>query len=422
MKLDESVVVVSGLRSSFGKFGGKFKNVEITELGADVITSLINQTGISKDEIDEVWWGVGDSLTYKDMFTPVIARQTLLKAGLNPTVQSVTIDKACVSAMSAAYYLAGRIVLGEVNVGISGGATTFSHMPFVFNEGRFSGNKMGDITLSDPLFMLGYKEFNPVAVDASNIAIACDISREAQDEFAYMSHVKYGLALEKGKFIPEIAFIEGIDNDEIIYDEQYRENISLEKLNELTPIFGSKTCTAGNSPGLNDGAAAQLMTSKELAQKKGWDVLYSLLSINSIAINPDLIAVAPAFAIKKCLDELEMDIMDIDLIEINEAFACVPLATLKLLSNENFVKADYDYAVSNVFSYFRQPFDSHKFEILKQRTNVNGGAIAIGHPNTATGARLMFTAGYELKRKGGGIAVVALCGGLAQADASIIKV
>jgi acetyl-CoA C-acetyltransferase len=258
--------------------------------------------------------------------------------------------------------------------------------------------------MEDPLFRLGYKDFNPVAVDGAEVALEYGISREEQDEWAIRSHENYGKAYQQGKFSEEMFPVmipqRRGDPKTLNIDEQYRADITLERLSTLPTIYGSATVTAGNAPGLNDGAAAVLFMTQARAQKLGLEPLAEIVAMSSIATETHRLADAPATAIETALKQADLDINDAHVIEINEAFAAVPLVSTKKLVDS----------------------DSAKWEQIKARTNINGGAIAIGHANTASGARIVTNLVYELRRRGGGIAVGAICGGLAQGDACVIRV
>lgn len=425
----DEVVVVSAVRTPFGRFGGLMKDIDIYELGAKAMRESIARIGLSPDVVDEVWWGCGDTSNCKDPFTPVVARQSLIKAGLPVSTPSITFDKACVSAMSAAYYAMGRIATGEVDVALAGGATSFSTVPFLARNMRWQGNKIGNITLDDPLVALGYKDFAPVAVDSGNVAVKYSVSREEQDEFAYNSHQKYGKAHASGfyktEMIPlDIAIRKGKATNitQLNIDEQYRPDVTLADLAKLKTIFGNPTITAGNAPGLNDGAAAQILMRKSTADKLGLKPLYTIVGMCSIAAKADLLPVAPALAIKKCLKKLDMSLDEISIVEINEAFACVPLVSCKLLSCKNFIEEEYRKTLNQIDAYPLDGFQEEKYKQLIEKLNVNGGAIAVGHANTASGARIMMTAAEELRRRGGGLAACGICGGLTQGDACIIRV
>lgn len=429
MNLKEEIVVVSAARTPFGRFGGSLKSLDIYDLGAMVMKAAVAQANISADQIDEVWWGCGDTSNCKDPYTPVVARQSLLKAGLPETTPSITLDKACVSGMSAANYGIGRILLGEADIILAGGATSFSTVPYLARGLRWSGVKNGGVQLEDPLFPLGYKDYAPVAVDSGNVAFTYGVSREEQDQLALASHWKYAKAFKDGFYkdwtLPVDLEVKAGKKTETIHleqDEQFREHIVMNDLTKLKTIFGNPSITAGNSPGLNDGAAAQIIMKKSKAVELGLPVLYSITEMVSIAAAPSLLPVAPALAIKKALTEAGLTLDDIDVLEINEAFAAVPLVSCKLLACTDFMADDYDHAVQNIAGYPMDSFDLKTYTTLLGKLNVNGGAVAIGHANTASGARIMMNAGMELRRRGGGIGVCAICGGLTQGDACIIRV
>lgn len=425
----KEVVVVSAVRTPFGKFGGLMKDLDIYDLSAIAMKESINRIGLKADVIDEVWWGCGDTTNCKDPYTPVVARQSLIKAGLPVSTPSITFDKACVSGMSALYYAASRIKGGDIHAALTGGATSFSTVPYLARNMRWEGHKTGGYSLEDPLFPLGYKDFAPVAVDSGNVAVTYQVSREEQDAFAYSSHQKYGKAHAAGFFKAEMAPLhitqkKGKTEEtlELAIDEQYRPNVKLADLEKLKTIFGNPTVTAGNAPGLNDGAAAQIVMDRETAKQLGLEPLYTIVGMCSIAANPGLLPVAPALAIKKLLNECNLTLDQIDILEINEAFACVPLVSAKLLSCSNFIEEEYKEILQKIAEYPLNSFSRSRYDQLTGRLNVNGGAIAAGHANTASGARLMMTAAAELKRRGGGLAACAICGGLTQGDACIIRV
>ncbi|WP_347489796.1 thiolase family protein [Desulfoscipio sp. XC116] len=425
------IVVISAARTPFGKFGGSLKNTDIYDLGAIAMKETLIRAGLEPDQIDEVWWGIGDTTNCKDPYTPVVARQSMLKAGIPPEKPSCTFDKACVSAMSAANYGSRSIKLDEAGMVLVGGATSFSTVPYLARNLRWSGVRIGGLNLEDPIFPLGYKDYAPVAVDSGNLAVEYNVSREEQDDFAFESHMKYGKAYQEQFFKAEMMPLELQDKDKkgniisgktLEIDEQYRPDISREALAKLKPIFGNPTCTAGNSPGMNDGAAALILTKRENAEKLGCEPICTIMTMSTIALQPRIMPVSPAFAIKKCLDKLNLTINELDLIEINEAFACVPLISAKLLASRKFAAESYADMVKLVSSQPLLDTDKDMYRSIKKKLNVNGGAIAIGHPNTSSGARLIMTMAYELKRRGGGIGACAICGGLTQGDACIIEV
>ena len=430
-KSKDDIVCVSAVRTPFGKFGGSMKDIDIYDLGAIAMKNAMNQINLDPALIDEVWWGSGDTSNTKDPFTPVVARQTMLKAGIAPETPSVAFDQACTSALSAVKYGARSIKLGEAKIVMTGGSTSFSTVPFLLRDIRWEGKRHSSFMVEDPIIPLGYKDYAPVAVDSGNVAIEYSVLREEQDELALASHVKYGKAWERGFFKHEMQPLEipltdkkskVISSKILDIDEQYRADINSAKLAKLEPIFGNPTCTAGNAPEMNDGSAAQIITSRENAEKLGLPILYTLVAISTIALQPRIMPVSPAFAIKMCLDEANLIIEDMNFIEINEAFACVPLVSMKLLSNDRFLKSDYNAMVKEASVQAILDNDDAKYQQLKEKLNVNGSAIATGHANTASGARIMMTAANNLKENGGGYATCAICGGLTQGAGAIIWV
>ena len=400
----KDIVVVSAVRTPFGRYCGALREYDYFDLGALPMREVLARVKVPGDQVDEVYWGVGDTSVCKDVYTPVAARQTLIRAGLPAETPSVAIDKACVSAMSAVHYGCRAMVAGEIACAIGGGATSFSQEPLIVRGLRWQGFRLGNVVMEDPLFALGYKDFNPVSVDTDNVAAEYGISRQEQDEWALRSHQNYGRAWEEGKFSEEIMSLEipQKKGDPMVLniDEQYRPDTKLEKLAKLPGIYGCKGVTAGNAPGLNDGATAILFMTKSKADKLGLEPLSEIVAMCSIAISPLRMPEGPAYAAMRALNAADLSINDISVMEINEAFAAVPLVSTLLLADK----------------------DRQRANAIREKTNVNGSAIAIGHPNTASGARLIMNLMYELRRRKGGYALGAICGGLAQADACVIKV
>jgi acetyl-CoA C-acetyltransferase len=402
--LYRDIVIVSAVRTPFGRYCGALKEMDYFDLGALPMREVLSRVSLPGSVVDEVFWGVGDTSVCKDVYTPVAARQTLLKAGLPPQTPSVALDKACVSAMSAMHLGCRAIAAGEIKSALAGGATSFSQEPLIVRNLRWSGFRIGHVQMEDPLLALGYKDFNPVSVDSDNVAIEHGITRREQDEWALRSHQNYGDAWQAGKFkdemMPLTLFKKPKESWVLEIDEQYRADASLERLAKLPGIYGCKGITAGNAPGLNDGATAILFMTREKARELGLTPLAEIVSMASIAIHPNRMPEGPAYASKKALDLAGITLDDVSFMEINEAFAAVPLVSTLMLGENDKVKT----------------------ERIRAKTNVNGSAIAIGHPNTASGARLVMNLMYELRRRGGGYALASICGGLAQADACVIKV
>lgn len=406
-------VVISALRTPFGRFGGSLADFDGYDLSALVMKELLNRVHLEPRLVDEVYWGVGDTSFCKDVYTPVLARQALLKAGFPPATVSLNLDTACCSAMTAVHLAFRALSCKFSNVAVAGGVTIFSQTPLIMRNLRWRGSRLGHVQIEDPLWKLGYKDFNPVAVDTGEVALEHGVTREEQDLWAFQSHQKYGQAYSEGKFREEIMPLEVSEKDAsgktagkkiLDIDEQYRRNTTLEALAKLPTIYGSPTVTAGNAPGLNDGAAGILLSSKAKAEELDLKPLGRVVTVARVALEPRLLAEAPAIAIMKALTQANLSLDSMDLIEINEAFAAQPLVSTKIL-NEKFYGGDHV-----------------KLRSLRERTNVNGGAIAIGHANTASGARIIMTLLYELRRRRGRFGVAAICGGLAQGEATILEV
>jgi acetyl-CoA C-acetyltransferase len=400
----DDVVIINAVRTPFGRYGGSLKDIDYYDLGSIPMKEVLKGVDLSPGIVDEVFWGVGDTSPCKDPYTPVAARQSLIKAGLSPETPSISFDMACVSAMHAVKLAAMSMRLGEIDVAIAGGATSFSTEPILVRGLRFQGYRLGDVKMEDPLYALGYKDFNPVAVDSDNVAFEYGIDRQEQDEWALRSHVNYGNAWNAGKFKDEIMALpipQAKGEAKVLdIDEQYRPDTTLERLSGLKTVYGTRAITAGNAPGMNDGATAILLMTRGKAEELGLECLATVVSQVSIAIHPNRMPEGPGYAIQKVLKKVDMSLEDMAVIEINEAFACVPLVSTKLVAGD----------------------DKNLLKQIRDKTNINGSAIAIGHPNTASGARLIMNLTYELRRRGGGYALGAICGGLAQADAIIIKV
>ncbi len=404
MANSNDVVIVSAVRTPFGRYGGSLRDIDYYELGSIPMREVLQRVNASPDIVDEVFWGVGDTSACKDTYTPVAARQSLIRAGLPHETPSISFDMACVSAMHAVKLAAMTMKAGEIESAIAGGATSFGQSPLVVRGLRFNGFRIGDVKMEDPLLALGYKDFNPVSVDSDNVAHEYGIDRQEQDEWALRSHVNYGNAWNAGKFKDEIMPLtipQPKGEPKVLdIDEQYRADSSLERLANLKAVYNTRAITAGNAPGLNDGATAILLMTRQKAEELGLEVLGTVIAQVSIAIDASRMPEGPGYAIQKVLKKADLSLDDMAVMEINEAFACVPLVSTKLLAGD----------------------DNKKLKEIRDRMNINGSAIAIGHPNTASGARLIMNLMYELKRRGGGYALGAICGGLAQADATIIKV
>ena len=401
----EEVVVISAVRSPFGKFGGALKDFSLPELGGQVMAEAIRRAGVEPADVEEVATGV--NLPGGDRS---IARQVLIASGIPANRVAYTVDRACCSSIAAVNMGSRSIRLGESKVVLAGGVENMSKVPYFLNDLRW-GKRLGDVTLKDQLIIACPMTGKPRALQAGEEAVEFNVTREEQDAWALRSHQNYFKAKEAGYFQEEIVSIEVAQRrgDPIIVadDESPRADSSLEKLAKLKTIYGSPTVTPGNAPGLSTGSSAMLLMSGEEAKKRGTKPLARLMAWAMASGHPDKLASIPAEGARLALDKAGMTVDDIDLIEINEAFAAMPLVSTLILGGR----------------------DKDKIEAIRAKTNVNGGAIALGHPTGATGARLIITLIHELGRRRKASAenrpfygLVTICGGIGEAESVIVKV
>ncbi len=404
MKEKNDLVIVSAVRTPFSKFGGALKRLHSSTLGELVIRELLKRSKLKNNEIDELYYGMCIQSEAALLYN-VIGRQALIHAGLSSETVSLTVDRACCSSLACVQMARRSLLLEEAKICMAIGGENMSNTPVVMNGHRW-GTGLGKPEVVDHLNPIMYKGFKSLAVDAGECAIAHGISRELQDEWALGSQMKYQEAKQAEKFkIGEELFPIEIPQKKggallFTEDEFPKPWATKSGLSKLDPVYGSPTVTAGNSPGLDAGASGLVITRRDTAVEKNLEVLGVVESVASVAGRPDKIAEVPAFAIQKALSLSKRTLNQLDLIEINEAFAAMPLVSTKILSDNN----------------------EKTWHTLMEKTNPNGGAIAIGHPVGASGARILMTALYELRRRGGGRAAVAICGGLAQGDAAVIRV
>ena len=377
----ESVVIVAAKRTAVGKFGGAFNNVSAADLGATVIRSLLESTGVSGDQIDEVI--LGQVLTAGVGQNP--ARQSVIKAGLPKEVPALTINMVCGSSLKAVMLGAQAIKSGDAEIVIAGGQESMSSSPHVLNGSR-NGLRMGDGKLVDSMIVDGlwdvYNDYH-MGVTAENVAKKYGISRQEQDEFACASQNKAEAAQKAGKFSDEIVpyTIKSKKGDTVVDADEYpRHGTTLEMLSGLRPAFDKEgTVTAGNASGINDGAAMVMLMSATKAKALGLKPLASIKAYASTGIDPSIMGIGPISASKHCLEIAGWGVKDLDLLEINEAFAAQAIA----------VNRDLAWDTTKV--------------------NVNGGAIAIGHPIGASGARVLVTLLHEMLRRDAKKGLTSLC-------------
>ena len=385
----KNVVIVDAVRTAIGKLGGSIGNETVDFLGAHVISELLRRTELDKGAVEEVI--LGQAKQSADVSN--LARVAMLRAGIPVEVPGYTVHRQCGSGVQAVNSAAQQIQTGLSEIIIAGGAESMSTAPYYVNGVRF-GTKSGDVSLKDPNTASQpgsqpreiYGELN-MGITAENVAEKYGISREAQDEFALSSQEKVKNAIEKGYFEKEIAPYPVKTRKGIVefkVDEHPRET-TLEKLASLKPVFKEGgTVTAGNASGRNDGAAALLVMSEEEALKRGYKPKARILAQASVGCSPELMGMGPVHATLKALKQTNLTIADLDVVELNEAFAAQAVACVNELG--------LDYS----------------------KVNPNGGAIAMGHPIGATGAILLTKLVHELERTGKKYGAVTLCiaGGL----------
>ena len=379
-------VIVSTARTPFGRLGGSLASYEATQLGAIVIREVLDRAGIENSEVGYVV--MGQVLQGGAGQAP--ARQATVGAGLPVELPSDTINKVCASSIRAIEIADLMIRTGEHDVVVAGGMESMTNAPYALKKARF-GYRLGDGTLIDLTVHDGLTstfDHRHMIQQASFVARELGIEREGQDRWALRSHQRAVNAIDNGLFEPEIVSVDGVS-----VDESPRRDTSYEKLAKLRPVFDPEgTTTAGNAPGINDGAAAVIVTSEEFAKKRGLDVLATILSQAYVADDFAYLARTPAAAGKQALDKAGKKIDDVERVELNEAFASVVLKSTELLGAD------------------------------PERVNVNGGAVALGHPIGASGARIVGTLVHELRRNGGGVGLAAICSGGGQGDALVLEV
>jgi acetyl-CoA C-acetyltransferase len=394
----EEVVVLGAVRTPFGKFGGTLKDFTLPELGEIVIVEALKRAGVPAADVEEVAMGV--NLPGSDRS---IARQAALRAEIPPTVPAFTVDRACCSSMAAVNMVSRALRLGDAKIVVGGGTENMSHVPYFIHDARW-GKRLGDIVLKDQLIISCPYSGKARAVQAGEEAIEYGVGREEQDRWALRSHQRVVAGQEAGFFEAETIPVEVPQRKgpPILFerDEEVRADSTLEKLARLRTVYDSPTVTPGNAPGLSTGAAALVLATKSEAERRGLKPLATIRTWAMAAGHPDKIASIPAAAAQKALDNMGMTVDDVDLIEINEAFAAMPLVSTQILGGG----------------------DPDKIEAIREKTNVNGGAIAIGHPTGASAARLIMTIIYALRDRGQEWGLAAICGGIGQGESVIVQI
>ncbi len=387
-------VILSAARTPIGKLGGGLASLDATELGGTAISAALERAEVAPEQVQHVI--MGQVLQAGQGQIP--SRQAQIKAGIPKEVPSETINKVCASGIRAAGLIDAAVRAGDLDIAVGGGMESMSNAPYILKEARF-GFRMGDGKAIDAMISDGLT--NPfsgkhMAQEASEVAAELEMTRADMDRWALRSHELAVKATDEGRLPEEIVpvTISGRKGDTTVeIDEGPRRDSSLETLSKLPPIFlKDGTHTAGNSPGVNDGGGALVLASDEWAKANGKRALATILAQAAVADDFPYLARTPAKAAQKALEKAGLKAEDIDLWEINEAFASVTLNSMRMLG------------------------------IDEDKVNVNGGAVALGHPIGASGARILGTLVYELRRRGGGLGCAAICSGGGQGDAVIVEV
>ncbi|WP_210609719.1 acetyl-CoA C-acetyltransferase [Priestia flexa] len=388
------VVIVSAVRTAIGSFGGSLQNVSAPTLGGVVIKEALNKAGITANDVDEVI--MGNVLQAGLGQNP--ARQAALAAGLPETVSSLTINKVCGSGLKAVHLATQAILAGDAEVIVAGGMENMSQAPYLLKNAR-NGFKMGDQKVVDSMIQDGlWCAFNDyhMGITAENLCDKYSITREEQDSFAAASQQKAEAAIESGRFQDEIVPVEvpGRKGQVTIFDrdEFPRAGTTAESLGKLRPAFKKDgSVTAGNASGINDGAAAVVVMSRQKADELGLTPLVTIKSNASAGVDPSIMGIGPVSAVKKALEKAAVSLEDVELVEANEAFAAQSIAVDRELN-------------------FNQ-----------ETLNVNGGAIALGHPIGASGTRVLVSLIHEMQKREAKLGLATLCIGGGQGVATLVE-
>jgi len=385
------VVVLSGVRTAIGDYGGGLKDKPPTELGAAVVREAVKRAGIQPDNVEHVVFG---NVIHTDVHDHYVARVVAVNGGIPKETPALTLNRLCGSGLQAIVSAAQTIYMGDTKVAIGGGVEVMSRSQYWLPSARW-GQRMGDGKLIDSMVGALSDPFDDchMGVTAENVAEKWGITRQQQDELAVQSHQRAAAAIKAGYFTEQILPIESkVRGQTVVFDrdEHVKEDTTLEKLAKLRPAFrGDGTVTAGNASGINDAAAAVVLMEASEATQRGLKPLGKLVAYAHAGVDPKYMGIGPVPAVRKVLEKSGLTIKDLDVIELNEAFAAQALAVMR----------DLDL-----------PLD---------RTNPNGSGISLGHPVSATGCILTVKALYELRRIGGKYALVTMCIGGGQGIAAI---
>jgi acetyl-CoA C-acetyltransferase len=389
----QQVVFLSGVRTAIGGFGGSLKDIPTTTLAASVTAEAVKRANIQPEEVGHVVFGNVLHTDRRDMY---ISRVAALEAGLPVNTPALTVNRLCGSGLQAIITAAQQIQLGVCNTAVAGGAESMSRTQYWLPTARF-GQRMGDGQMIDSMTgaLTCPMENYHMGVTAENVAAEWGIDREEQDRLAALSHQRAEKATQEGRFTSQIMPIELKSRKgtvEFTTDEHIRANCQPEDMQKLRPVFKKDgTVTAGNASGLNDAAAAVTMMSADEAERQGLTPMAKLVGYSTVAVEPKIMGIGPVPAIRQLLEEHKLNVDDIDVWEVNEAFAAQALAVAKDLG------------------------------LPEDKLNVNGSGISLGHPIGATGAVITVKALYELERVQGRYGVIALCIGGGQGIAMLIE-
>jgi acetyl-CoA C-acetyltransferase len=387
------VVVLSGVRTAVGTFGGSLKDMPPTDLGAAVVREAVKRADVKPEEVGHVVFG---NVLHTDMHDMYIARVAAINGGLPIETPAFTVNRLCGSGLQAVISAAQTIYLGDTNVAVAGGAESMSRAPYWVSGARW-GMRMGDGKLIDAMVGALSDPFDDchMGVTAENVAEKWDVTRQQQDELALQSHQRAAAAIQAGYFKEQILPIEHkVKGKTIVFDtdEHVKPDTSMEKLAKLRPAFKNNgTVTAGNASGVNDAAAAVVLMEATEAQQRGLQPLGRLVAYAHAGVEPKYMGIGPIPAVRKVLERANLAVKDLDVIELNEAFASQAIAVIRDL------------------------------DLPSDRTNPHGSGISLGHPVGATGCMLVVKALYELRRTGGKYALVTMCIGGGQGIAAIFE-
>ncbi|MFT4414759.1 acetyl-CoA C-acetyltransferase [Fredinandcohnia humi] len=390
----EEVYIIEGARTAFTSFGGSFAHTGATQLGVATAVEAFKRAKVDPEQINHVIYG---NVIHSEKNASYLARHIALYSGVPQEIPAFMVNRLCGSGLQSVVSAAHHILTGDADLILAGGTENMSQSPYACFDNRFGGSKMGNLQFEDMLLTSLVDQYTGkgMGLTAEKLARQYQISREEQDLFAIESNQRAARAAENGVFLEEIVPVEvktKKGSNLIQKDEHIKPHANLESMSKLRPSFTAEgTVTAANASGINDGAASLIIASNKAVQENGLTPLAKIISWGVAGVDPTIMGIGPVPAIKKALEKVKLTLDDMDLVEVNEAFAAQYLAVEKELGLD------------------------------RDKTNVNGGAVALGHPVGASGARILLSAAYELRRRTKKYAVVSLCIGGGQGIAMVIE-